>query len=86
MPFCCSATRSLQHFVICVFCVSLQVPAIQVFGIDITHPGKVPGARSKAAVVGSTDPAFCRYGPNALCTAGTLVVLMTACALGQDYQ
>jgi hypothetical protein len=46
---------------------ALQVPAIQVFGIDITHPGRVAGARSKAAVVGSLDPAFCRWEQDSDC-------------------
>eukprot|EP00775_Hariotina_reticulata_P009931 gene9931-10086_t len=39
-----------------------QVPSIMVIGIDLTHPGQAEWRRSKAAMVGSIDQDFCRYG------------------------
>jgi hypothetical protein len=59
----------------------LQVPAIQVFGIDITHPGKIAGARSKAAVVGSLDPAFCRWEQDQDCKLSLAASVPCICLL-----
>lgn len=46
----------------CTCCVPPQAPTLMVFGIDLTHPGRIEGGRSIAAVVGSLDRELCRYG------------------------